>query len=280
MTRNQEIPSDMQVWGWRVPQNAPLDNLQSLMEQAPNHEAIDSLQQIAPTREAVRRAIDTLPAFDRYVIEASHFERLSIRTIAHRIGVSSSQAHRLLTRVNERLETALLNEHVIARKVDMQTQITDPTDWRAAATEALITIEQNAAYSPIHKTFAESLDQCVPYVTYGYDTSRGGVDILTVDECLLDVAITAWLALSEDARNRMLDLLCERQAKYGPKNILKFGTRGIIIRMSDKVERIANNSGDFADDSVEDAYMDLVGYAALHWMCANDIFELPLIEEA
>jgi hypothetical protein len=280
MTRNQEIPSDMQVWGWKATQQVPLDNLQALMEQAPNHEAIDSLQQVAPTREAVRRAIRSLSQFDQYVIEASHFERLSVRAIAARIGVEKSQAQRLITRVNARLETALLEQSVIARKVNMQTQITDPTDWRASATEALIVIEQNAAFSPIQKTFAESLDQCVRYVTHGYDEAKGGVDILTVDECLLDVAITAWLSLNEDARNRMLDLLCERQAKYGPKNILKFGTRGIIIRMSDKVERIANMSGDFADDSVEDAYMDLVGYAAIHWMCANDIFELPLIEEA
>jgi hypothetical protein len=276
MTRNQEIPSDMQVWGWKVKRQVPLDNLQALMEQPPNHEAIDSLQQIAPARAAVRRAIDSLPLFDQYVIEASHFERLSIRAIAFRIGVEKSQAQRLIARVNNRLATALLEQPAIARKVNMQTQITDPTDWRASATEALITIEQNAAFSPIHKTLAESIDQCVPYVLVGWRE----VPITIIDECILDLAITAWLTLTEDARNRMLDLLCERQAKYGPNNILKFGTKGIIVRMSDKIERIANMSGDFADDSVEDAYMDLVGYAAIHWMCANDIFELPLIGEA
>ena len=46
--------------------------------------------------------------------------------------------------------------------------------------------------------------------------------------------------------------------------------------MSDKVERINHMGGDFADDSVVDAYMDLVGYAAIYFMLVNDIFELPL----
>ena len=82
--------------------------------------------------------------------------------------------------------------------------------------------------------------------------------------------------LAEDARNGMFPLLCQRQRKYGPKNITKFGETGIIVRMSDKVERTNHMGGAFADDSVVDAYMDLVGYAAIYFMLVNDIFELPL----
>ena len=269
----REIPSDMGVWGWKVAQHAPENNLQRLMEEAPGTNSPESLQQTAPTREAVRRVTDNLAPHDRFMVEASHFERIPIRDIATRIGVEKSQAQRLLARVNNRLATALLDQPSIARKVTMQEAITDPEDWRTAAEEALIVIEQNAAFSPLHKTFQESLEPCVEYVHRGWRE----VPITLVDEGILDIAITAWLGLDEDAHNRMLDLLCERQAKYGPNNILKFGTTGVIIRMSDKIERIATNSGDFADETTEDAYMDLVGYAAIHWLLANDIFELPLL---
>ena len=269
----REIPSDMQVWGWKVAQHAPENNLQQLMEEAPGTGSTESLQQTAPTREAVRRVIENLTPFDRFMVEASHFERLPIRDIAARIGVEKSQAQRLLTRVNNRLATALLDQPAISRKVTMQEAITDPEDWRTAAEEALIVIEQNAAFSPLHKTFEESMQPCIDYVHRGWRE----VPITLVDEGILDIAITAWLGLNEDAHNRMLDLLCDRQAKYGPNNILKFGTKGIIIRMSDKIERIATASGDFTDETTEDAYMDLVGYAAIHWLLANDIFELPLL---
>lgn len=266
-----EILTDMTAWEHAVPASQPATNLQALMETAPDGNMPESVQAAAPTRAAVRRAMESLTVFEKFVIEAVYFEQLSSSQLGTRLGVSKSQAHRIKN-VTIKTLTTYLQQQPQLRKVTMNNPC-PPTDWEAAATEALITIEQNAAYSPIHVPFRQGLAAGIDYVNKGHKA----VNIVDVDQGILDVAITAWLALDEDARNRMLPLLCDRQRKYGPNNILKFGTVGIVVRMSDKVERIANNSGDFMDDTVEDSYMDLVGYACIHWLCTHDYFELPLL---
>jgi hypothetical protein len=85
------------------------------------------------------------------------------------------------------------------------------------------------------------------------------------------------LTLSEFARcveainDEMAVLLENKRKSYGPHNLTRFGTIGIAIRASDKVERLATllNAGNTvaADgDSIEDAWMDLIGYGILGLM--------------
>lgn len=63
------------------------------------------------------------------------------------------------------------------------------------------------------------------------------------------------------------ELLERKQADYGSNNIAKFGTKGVLVRVSDKVERLVNltwdNDKEPNFESVEDTWRDIAGYAIL-----------------
>lgn len=74
-----------------------------------------------------------------------------------------------------------------------------------------------------------------------------------------------------DITDKMCNLLSSKRRSYGPHNLTRFGLTGIVIRASDKIERLAtmtqqgvqeSNDG----DSMEDALMDLIGYGILGLM--------------
>lgn len=61
-------------------------------------------------------------------------------------------------------------------------------------------------------------------------------------------------------------LLDKKRTDYGPENIKRFGSYGVLIRVSDKVERLINlakrdKSPNF--ESLEDTWKDIAGYAIL-----------------
>lgn len=95
----------------------------------------------------------------------------------------------------------------------------------------------------------------------------------------------AWLAREwrvprADALRRVERLVLAKQHDYGHGNILKFGTDGLVVRMSDKYERLQNlekRGGESAtNEPLEDTYMDLVGYSMIGLMLEAGTFELPL----
>ena len=66
----------------------------------------------------------------------------------------------------------------------------------------------------------------------------------------------------------MVALLMKKRRSYGPHNLVRFGAIGIVIRASDKIDRLANlmkdGTAESADgDTVEDAWRDLIGYGVL-----------------
>lgn len=77
------------------------------------------------------------------------------------------------------------------------------------------------------------------------------------------------------------DLLVRKQRDYGHGNILAFGEPGVLVRVSDKVERLKNlhkigKLNDPQNESVNDTWMDLANYAIIALMLRRGTFELPL----
>lgn len=85
-----------------------------------------------------------------------------------------------------------------------------------------------------------------------------------------------------DQAEEICKLVISKQRDYGTKNILNspFGAEhGIIVRLHDKLARVANltTSGDEpANESIEDSWMDVAGYAFIALMVRKGNFELPL----
>lgn len=74
--------------------------------------------------------------------------------------------------------------------------------------------------------------------------------------------------------DKIVSLLRRKRESYGPGNLTRFGETGIIIRMGDKFQRLENHvekivaTGEgneiHADgESLEDAFMDIIGYSFL-----------------
>jgi hypothetical protein len=69
-----------------------------------------------------------------------------------------------------------------------------------------------------------------------------------------------------------LELWKTKQNSYGPGNIAAFGDAGCAIRAMDKVQRLRRHyflgkDVTLANETIEDTWLDLLGYAAMGLMC-------------
>lgn len=77
------------------------------------------------------------------------------------------------------------------------------------------------------------------------------------------------------------ETLVRKQTDYGHDNIARFGSRGLLVRMHDKVARLENivsKGADPKNESLFDNFMDVVGYSAIGCMWEADEFLLPLAD--
>ena len=110
----------------------------------------------------------------------------------------------------------------------------------------------------------------------------------TFNEAAHEVAIEAALqAMEKKFREVMYPVakeianrLIAKQKDYGKGNILKFGLHGILVRTSDKIERLINlETKPRLFESLDETWGDAAGYALLALMLMRGTFELPLKEE-
>jgi hypothetical protein len=93
---------------------------------------------------------------------------------------------------------------------------------------------------------------------------------LTIEEFMVEVSTVF---------DSMETLLKSKRLSYGPGNLSRFGETGIVVRMGDKFQRLENHidrimkgeSQDVHDDgeTIDDAYMDIIGYACLALIYRN-----------
>ena len=82
--------------------------------------------------------------------------------------------------------------------------------------------------------------------------------------------------------NEIAELVISKQRDYGHGNILAFGTTGILVRMSDKMERMKNlhkKQQEAANEPMLDSLTDMAGYAILALMLDEGTFTLELEED-
>ena len=75
-----------------------------------------------------------------------------------------------------------------------------------------------------------------------------------------------------------ITLFDKKQHDYGPDKIAKFGVTGVLVRSSDKIERLINlQDKPEMNESIVDSWQDLSVYGAIarvvmenKWMCKGD----------
>jgi hypothetical protein len=77
----------------------------------------------------------------------------------------------------------------------------------------------------------------------------------------------------------MIATLCRKQHDYGHGNINRFGIYGVIVRLSDKIERLDNLRSKQVkpqNESIQDTLTDIVGYCVIALMLMDETFNLNL----
>ena len=152
--------------------------------------------------------------------------------------------------------------------------------WNEAAQQAVETIYQNVRQNPkvSVKDLREELDKFIDSLW----SSPGGAQ----------TAMARWSNIGATAFELAAKLpspltaeevhltLVKKQHDYGPENISRFGRRGLMVRMHDKVARLENleqhgRTAMVGDESTRDTLMDIVGYSAIGVMWERNEFLLP-----
>ena len=112
------------------------------------------------------------------------------------------------------------------------------------------------------------------------DTAKNKESVIELWITLGAYAITWGKIQSIDiSKTKLLETLVRKQRDYGHHNIAKYGRKGIIIRVHDKIARLENLTGqqlEAANEPIEDTILDIAGYSAIGIMWETGTFLLPL----
>jgi len=252
----------------------PDNPLEALMQTAPGDDPEMSMEELQPFREAVADCLDKLNAQDRWVIDSLNSERISLQELGDRLGVTKTQAWRLRNKAYENLKEIMLTNNTIRKKLGME------TTWDQAATHtvmdlALAAVEPCTSDHRILEGERDALADCMRNNDYRFAYSS--FDTMAA-EAINDLRYQGVWDTAE-----MIKLLCRKQHDYGHGNINKFGMAGIIVRLSDKVERLKNlRSRGLTPEIKEseiDTLLDIVGYCVIGHMWNEGTFQSELGEE-
>ena len=292
---NREFPTHITEWARAKPAN-PLDAetwpeatvrettftrrpetaLQALMESGPCDAPETSLEEIQLVREAVAESINQLPERLRYIIDAVNSERVSIRALADRMSISKSQVHRLVDQAEQQLRLLLIGQPIIRRRLGL------PADnWNQASLD-IVDMLCPIGDSTDDEHFARILS-ALEDMRARFHLGSDEASLFSEPAFKMGRAASGWL----DNHgiwdiDSMHALLCRKQRDYGHGNITSFGARGVIVRLSDKVERLKNlTAGQHQpqNESIVDTYDDIVGYCTILLMLANNTFGLELTND-
>lgn len=159
----------------------------------------------------------------------------------------------------------------------------DPTIWEEAAEDALGQIFDAVDRSPsrlvdIRETLEGLIDNC-----FDADEEWTRAETIIRWTMIGATAINLSAVRKEILRKGfVLPVLIRKQRDYGHENIRRFGRKGLIVRLHDKVARLENllESGkEPSNESIKDTLLDIVGYSAIGIMWEEDHFLLPLSAE-
>ena len=107
--------------------------------------------------------------------------------------------------------------------------------------------------------------------------SKSPIEVVEVD--VPDITIDDFRDDSIGIYYELHDILVQKQIDYGPLNIWNApggATNGLMVRMSDKLERLKNliyNNIEPNNEALEDSFIDIANYAIIALMVERGIWE-------
>jgi len=85
-----------------------------------------------------------------------------------------------------------------------------------------------------------------------------------------------------NSASKVAEIVIAKQHDYGHDNILVFKEQGLVVRLWDKISRLKNllwKNVEPKNESIEDTFTDIAGYAIIGLMLAEGTFTNELADE-
>jgi predicted DNA-binding protein (UPF0251 family) len=230
----------------------------------------ESVEELQPLREAVAICIEQLDEQDQFIVNAVNSEFLSYEQLAKRLGVSKPHAWRLKNNAYAKLQQVLIMHPLIRKKVRVV------ETWEQSASQWVMHIASFAT-EEIETNNAKLMRLCESAKKCLFDSDDLPVSLLWT-EIGIEAIQELRLRNSWDS-GEMCNLLISKQHDYGHRNITAFGLRGVLVRLSDKIERLNNlksKKSKAKNESMLDTLRDIVGYCVIALMLNDETFDLEL----
>jgi hypothetical protein len=260
----------------------PSSEMEALMQTVPGEEPEPSAEELLELREAVAEAIASLPQKYRTVIELLMYKRLSLKEAGNVMGYSDVHILRLRNTAYDKLRNTLTMNNELRRRYEMATT----WDQSAAQWCAHLGPLSKPNNKIDFKTLHDRIDALIG-ITF-HNNLEPNPDAFVA----IATPVVSYLRANDSWDSaQMAKLLSYKQHDYGHGNILRFGLKGIVVRLTDKYERLANLqfTKDFLEDggttaplvseTISDTLHDIIGYCVVGLMVLDDTFKLSLGEE-
>jgi len=257
----------------------PQSEMQALMETVPGEEPVASSDEMLVLREAVASAVQSLPAKYRNAILLTTYQGLSLKEAGEAMGFSDVHVMRIRNTAYDKLRDALTMNIDLRRRYEMA------KTWDQSATQWVAHV---AGLSKPVKTIQfevirDRIDVLIG-ITFRNEKEPNPESFIVIAAPVIGYLrhVNMWDSAE------MSRLLAAKQHDYGHKNIDRFGLQGIVVRLNDKYERLANleftrqflKEGNTVapkvDETIFDTLQDIVGYCIIGLMVLDDTFKLEL----
>jgi hypothetical protein len=253
--------------------HTPDNPYEALMQTPPHEDPPQSLEETLLVREEVTALVDALEPRYRWIIEACIIEGKSLQEVADELSLSKTHVWRLRDKALEQLRNTMQNNAIIRKRVALA------DTWDESCRQW---VEYFAEPRPdegvgVLEAAQAARDHMVHLMDMELHESK------SMEMALSRAAVAAVGALRDMGlwdTDEMVRVLCSKQHDYGHNNINRFGMRGIVVRFSDKVERLDNlQLRQAQNESIHDTITDIVGYAVVGLMLMDGTFQLELGKE-
>jgi len=257
----------------------PQSEMQALMETVPGEEPVASSDEMLVLREAVASAVQSLPAKYRNAILLTTYQGLSLKEAGEAMGFSDVHVMRIRNMAYDKLRDTLTMNIELRRRYEMaKTWDQSATQWVAhvaGLSKPVKTIQFEA--------IRDRIDALIG-ITFRNEKEPNPESFIVIAAPVIGYLrhVDMWDSAE------MSRLLAAKQHDYGHKNIDRFGLQGIVVRLNDKYERLANleftrqflKEGNTVapkvDETIFDTLQDIVGYCIIGLMVLDDTFKLEL----
>lgn len=245
----------------------PENDYQALMETRPFEEPKESNDDLLYLRDVVAEYVDQLDERELWIVNAFISERKSLQAIADELGFSKTHVWRLRNEAFDKLKHAMTMNPTIRERIQMA------ETWEQAAGQWVMHLASQEGKEFSVESLIEWKDWMADCVTHN-DPPGNNLFSAMATMCINELRKTGQWDSGD-----MVRLLCSKQHDYGHGNINAFGLFGIVVRLSDKVERYKNlisKKSEAQNEPLLDTLNDIVGYCVIAIMFNEKTFQLQL----